>query len=55
VMLALGALARDLPEVLELDINPLLVGHSGLSGLDVRIRIGVPDGRREQPARTLTR
>jgi acyl-CoA synthetase (NDP forming) len=55
VMLSLGALARDLPEVLELDINPLLVGHSGVSGLDVRIRIGVPDGRREQPARTLTR
>jgi acyl-CoA synthetase (NDP forming)/GNAT superfamily N-acetyltransferase len=55
VMLALGALARDLPEVLELDINPLLVGHSGVSGLDVRIRVGQPDGRREQPARTLTR
>jgi acyl-CoA synthetase (NDP forming)/GNAT superfamily N-acetyltransferase len=55
VLLALGRLARDLPEVLELDINPLLVGHSGVSGLDVRIRVGQPDGHREQPARTLTR
>jgi succinyl-CoA synthetase beta subunit len=55
VLMALAALAHDLPEVQELDINPLLVGHTGVSGLDVRIRIGIPHDRRELPARTLTR
>jgi acyl-CoA synthetase (NDP forming) len=55
VLMALAALSRDLPEVQELDINPLLVGHNGVSGLDVRIRIGIPHDRRELPARTLTR
>ncbi len=55
VLMALAAIARDLPEVQELDINPLLVGHTGVSGLDVRIRIGIPHDRRELPARTLTR
>ncbi|MEO6204916.1 MAG: acetate--CoA ligase family protein, partial [Mycobacteriales bacterium] len=44
VMLALGALARELPEVRELDINPLLIRTDGVSGLDVRIRIGDGDG-----------
>ncbi len=55
VMLALSALARDLPEVRELDINPLLVGRVGASGLDVRVRIGPPADVHEQAARTLTR
>ena len=42
VVLALGAIARDLPEVLELDINPLLVTHDGVNCLDARVRIGTP-------------
>jgi acetyltransferase len=39
VLRALSALAVDLPEVLELDINPLLVDPSGAIALDARIRI----------------
>ncbi len=42
VVLALGAIARDLPEVLELDLNPLLVTYDGVRCLDARVRIGTP-------------
>ncbi|MCU1623765.1 MAG: CoA-binding domain protein [Frankiales bacterium] len=55
VLLALSALARDLPEVQELDINPLLVSGQGAIGVDVRIRIGQPAYHREEPARALKR
>ena len=55
VLLALSALARDLPQVRELDLNPLLVGHVGVTALDVRVRIGPTLDHRELPARTLTR
>lgn len=42
VIAALGAVSRicvDLPDVLELDINPLLAGTAGVIALDARIRI----------------
>lgn len=40
VLLALGALASDLPEVRELDLNPLMVSADGTLALDVRVRAG---------------
>lgn len=54
VVLALSALARDLPEIRELDINPLLIGSSGVSGLDVRVRIGDGGSPGEHAARSLS-
>lgn len=39
VLERVGQLALDLPEVAELDINPLLAGASGVIALDARIRI----------------
>jgi len=39
VLRALSAIAIELPEVRELDINPLLVDASGVVALDARIRI----------------
>jgi acetyltransferase len=39
VLNAVSAIAVDLPDVIELDINPLLVDASGVIALDVRIRI----------------
>jgi acetyltransferase len=39
VLRALSALAVDLPDVLELDINPLLVDPFGAIALDARVRI----------------
>ena len=40
VLLSLADLARDLPEVRELDINPLIVTPTGVLGLDARLRVG---------------
>ena len=44
VLLALADLAHDLPEVCELDINPLIVTPTGVLGLDARIRVGALAG-----------
>jgi acetyltransferase len=39
VLIALGQLAADLPEVVELDINPLLADEDGVIALDARIAV----------------
>jgi acyl-CoA synthetase (NDP forming)/GNAT superfamily N-acetyltransferase len=39
VITALGAVALDVPEVLDLDINPLLVTPHGVMALDVKVRV----------------
>ena len=44
-LVKLAQLAADLPEVRELDINPLLADASGVLALDARVRIGrEPEG-----------
>lgn len=46
VLLAVSQLLADIPELAELDINPLLVNHEGAIALDARIRLsaGQPAG-----------
>lgn len=39
VLIALGRIAVDLPEVAELDINPLLTDADGVLALDARVRL----------------
>jgi len=39
VVLAVSALARQVPEICELDINPLLVSPTGATAVDVRVRV----------------
>lgn len=39
VLLAVSQLLTDVPELAELDINPLLVNHEGAIALDARIRL----------------
>lgn len=39
VLTALSAMASDLPDLVELDINPLLVDADGVVALDARVRI----------------
>lgn len=43
VLVALGDLAADLPEVTELDINPLLCDANGVIAVDARIGVRRPD------------
>ena len=37
----LGRLAEDLPEVVELDLNPVIAGERGCVVVDARIRVRV--------------
>jgi acyl-CoA synthetase (NDP forming) len=41
---ALGRLAVDVPEVAELDLNPVLVGPGGCVVVDVKVRLAIPVG-----------
>jgi len=48
VLVAVSQLLADMPQVAELDINPLIVNHEGAIALDARIRVSVeaPAGAR---------
>jgi acyl-CoA synthetase (NDP forming) len=41
----LSALGEDLPEVAELDLNPVLVSAEGCVAVDARVRVSVPELR----------
>jgi acetyltransferase len=43
VLVSLGRMATDLPEITELDLNPLLCDASGAIALDARIAVKRPD------------
>lgn len=45
-LVKLAQLAADLPQVRELDINPLLADETGVLALDARVRIGRTEERR---------
>jgi acetate---CoA ligase (ADP-forming) len=54
LVLRLGALAEDLPEVAEVDLNPVIVGTDGVAVVDARIRLEArdprpPEGSRPRP------
>ncbi len=42
LLLRLSALAADLPEVAELDLNPVMAGPAGVTVVDARIRLAEP-------------
>ncbi len=48
-LVKLARLATDVPEILEIDINPLLADAHGVVALDARIKVA-PFGTRRQPA-----
>jgi len=55
LVLRLSALAEDLPGVVEVDLNPVVVGPDGVSAVDARIRVEardpqLPEGSRPRPA-----
>ena len=44
LVVALGRLALDVPEIAELDLNPVVVGPSGCAVIDVKVRLATPVG-----------
>jgi acyl-CoA synthetase (NDP forming)/GNAT superfamily N-acetyltransferase len=53
VLLRLGRLAEDLPEIAELDLNPLLIFPHGITAVDIKLRLA-PIGVEPDPTqRTL--
>ena len=52
VLLGLAAITRDVPEIREIDLNPLVVDATGVCAIDVRIRVGGAAWA-EQPIRSL--
>jgi acyl-CoA synthetase (NDP forming)/N-acetylglutamate synthase-like GNAT family acetyltransferase len=49
----LGRLAEDLPEVSELDLNPLIVQTSGVAAVDVKMRLAAVGDEPDASLRTL--
>jgi len=47
LLLRLGRLAADMPEINELDLNPILAGPSGCTVVDARVRLSTPAPRRQ--------
>jgi len=45
ILVRLSQLAADLPQVAEIDINPLLADAAGILALDARIAVGAPKAR----------
>jgi acyl-CoA synthetase (NDP forming) len=54
VLARLGRLAEDLPEVAELDLNPLLVFPDGIAAVDAKLRLH-PTGPEPDPTRRVLR
>ena len=50
VLLRLSALAASHPEIAELDCNPVIVGPSGATVVDARIRLAAPPASRPYPS-----
>jgi acyl-CoA synthetase (NDP forming) len=42
VLVRIAALVDDVPEIAELDLNPIIAGAAGLLAVDVRVRVAVP-------------
>ena len=51
VLIAVSQMLADLPQLAELDINPLYVDEAGAIALDARIRVSEPAGRRGRALR----
>jgi acyl-CoA synthetase (NDP forming) len=49
----IGYLAEDLPEVAELDLNPVLAGPAGVLAVDVKLRLAPVSGEADPYARSL--
>jgi acyl-CoA synthetase (NDP forming)/GNAT superfamily N-acetyltransferase len=53
LLLRLGRLAEDIPEVAELDLNPVLAGPDGVIAVDVKLRLSAVSGEPDPYLRVL--
>jgi acyl-CoA synthetase (NDP forming) len=53
LLLRLGRLAEEVPEVAELDLNPILAGHDGVVAVDVKLRLAQAEGEPDPYVRSL--
>lgn len=53
LMLRLGRLAEELPEVAELDLNPVFAGPHGVVAVDVKLRLAAVDSEPDPAVRAL--
>ncbi|GIJ71505.1 bifunctional acetate--CoA ligase family protein/GNAT family N-acetyltransferase [Virgisporangium ochraceum] len=54
LLLRVGRLAEDLPEVAELDLNPVLASARGVLAVDVKLRLSPADGEPDTYVRALS-
>ncbi|MGZ4614244.1 MAG: bifunctional acetate--CoA ligase family protein/GNAT family N-acetyltransferase [Actinomycetes bacterium] len=54
-MLRLSTLAQDVPELAELDLNPVMVGSTGAVAVDAKLRLSPPSQIPDDIARSLRR
>ncbi|MET7402276.1 GNAT family N-acetyltransferase [Dactylosporangium sp. NPDC005572] len=54
LLLRMGAMAEDLPEIAELDLNPVLAGPGGCTAVDVKLRLARIGAEPETYVRQLT-
>jgi acyl-CoA synthetase (NDP forming) len=55
LVLRIARLADDLPEVAELDLNPVASGPNGVMALDVKLRLARPEAEPGTYTRSLSR
>ncbi|MDQ1521257.1 MAG: hypothetical protein QOI55_2330 [Actinomycetota bacterium] len=53
LLLRVGRLAEDVPEIAELDLNPVVVSERGAVAIDVKVRVAPPTSSRPQDLRRL--
>jgi acyl-CoA synthetase (NDP forming) len=53
LLLRLGRLAEDLPEIAELDLNPVLAGPDGVVAVDAKLRLAPVDAEPDPTTRRL--
>ena len=53
VLMRVGRLAEDFPEIAELDLNPILAGPHGAVAVDVKLRLSKVDGEPDPYVRSL--
>jgi acyl-CoA synthetase (NDP forming) len=53
LLMRIGRMAEDLPELVEMDLNPVVVNQGAVTVVDAKIRVEVPPSRPDPTLRRL--